>query len=136
MGVTRVYDRGNTPAGEGFTGDQFGVTRDLAVGGSYATINAASSDGQAIIATLYPGQTAVPSGKKIAVFGLGRLCNITSTNDGLREVSFYANTDSSQYYNRFLLCFEVDTGGSRARLLGVLGSDGDLLVEEVKDVLN
>ncbi len=51
----------------------------------------------------------------------------------LQEVPFYTNTNSNQYYNRMLACFETCTDGTRARLLGVVGGDADLPSDEIGD---
>ncbi|MCA8953842.1 MAG: prepilin-type N-terminal cleavage/methylation domain-containing protein [Planctomycetes bacterium] len=119
-----VEFKGNSAAGT--------APSTLIVGDTIATVNPIDPDGQAIIEHFYPGTGgAVPAGKKLAVFGVGPRNKMI--NDILHEAPFYANTDQNAYYNRFLAVFEFSTGGSRAKLLGVLGSDGDLLSEEIVD---
>ncbi len=128
VGITSVLDH-NTG---GFPGDSAEVPRLLAIGGTYATINSADSDGLAIIEHFYPGSGGVvPAGKKIFVGGLGPRNQMVG--DILHTAPFYANTDQLSYYNRFLVAYEVDDGGSRARLLGSLGADGDTISEEIID---
>ena len=106
--------------------------RALQVGDTIATVNAADGDGQAIIESFYPGSGGVvPAGKTIWVLGLGSLNEMIG--DTLYNAPFYPNADQLAYYSRYLACFEVDLGGSRARLLGCVGSDGDRLAEEIKD---
>lgn len=127
VGITSVLDH---TAG-GFPGDSGDTLRALSVGDTIATINAADGDGQSIIDQFYPEGGGVPAGKKIVVFGLGPRSEMIG--ETLTTAPFYANTEQTAYYNRFLICFEMDTGGGRARLLGSLGSDGDTLNEEIRD---
>ena len=56
-----------------------------------------------------------------------------SIGDVLQECPTYANTDPTQYYNRNLAIYEVDSGGSRAELKAVVGGDADRIDEEVAD---
>ncbi|MEZ6194817.1 MAG: prepilin-type N-terminal cleavage/methylation domain-containing protein [Planctomycetota bacterium] len=131
VGLTTVND--HDPAA-GFPGDSAAGTtpRTLAVNDTIATINAADSDGQAILRHLYP-QTdgVVPANEKVVVFGLGpRNAMIPDT---LHVAPFYANTAQTSYYNRFLLCYALDTGGGRARFLAALGSDADTISEEINE---
>ncbi len=104
-----------------------------------ALANGADEDAIGIARHVYPTALAtdqlVPDGKRLVVFGFGRFnkCIGNSTGALLNEAPFYANTNSTLYYNRFLCVFEVDDGGSRAKLVAVLGSDGDRIDEEVAD---
>lgn len=129
VGILNVHHH----AGGGYEGNSAAGTppTPLANGSTVATINAADGDGQAVIRFFYPDTGVVPLGKKLAVFGVGPRNKMMG--DVLHEAPFYANTDQNKYYNRFLAVFEFSTAGSRARLLGVLGSDGDLLSEEIID---
>ena len=108
-------------------------------GGTVATINLADSDGLGILRKIYPSSpplSAVPAGKKLVVFGLGPLNGLIgglNQQSLLTDAPFYSNTNQSQYYNRFLCVFEVSASGSRARLMAVLGADGDRIDEEVAD---
>lgn len=127
VGITTVLDHttGHFPA------DSATDERALDIGDSFATINAADGDGAAIIEHLYPGSGGVPAGKKIFVVGLGPRNQMMG--DTLHVAPFYANTDQVSYYSRFLVAFELDTGGSRAKLLGSLGADADTISEEIID---
>ncbi len=132
VGIVNVHHH----ATGGFEGNSAAATPlsalSTATNNTVATINAADPDGAAIIEHFYPGSGGVvPVGKKLAVFGVGPRSKMI--NDLLHEAPFYANTDQNKYYNRFLAVFEFSTGGSRAKMLGVLGSDGDLLGEEIID---
>jgi len=129
VGITSMLDH----SAGGFPGNSAtSAPRVLAIGATYATINAADSDGQAILAAFYPKTNGVvPANKKIAVFGFGPRND--ATGQVVYTAPFYANTDQTKYYNRFLVAFEVDTGGSRARMLGSLGADADRIEEEIQD---
>lgn len=128
VGLTVVYD---LDTGAGFPGNAGTVARTLAVGDTYATINAADPDGQAIIQSFYPATGAVPAGSSLVVFGLGPRNEMVG--DVLHRVPFYANADQTAYYNRYLVVFEMSSSGGRAKLIGTLGSDGDTLNEEIAD---
>lgn len=120
----------------GFEGNSATNAHTLAVGDTVATINAADPDGAAIISELYPSTGAVPAGRKLVVFGLGprnQLCDNSDLSATLHAAPFYANTDQLKYYNRFLVIFEVSTGGSRAKFLASMGADADRLTEEIQD---
>jgi prepilin-type N-terminal cleavage/methylation domain-containing protein len=129
VGLLTVLDHVNG----GFPGDSASSgPRTFTTGDTLATINAADPDGQRILNQFYPMTGgAVPPGKKVVVFGFGPRNQIIG--DSLHAAPFYANTDQLKYYNRFLVCFELDTGGGRARLLGSLGADGDTINEEIID---
>jgi len=133
MGITTILDVDPTTGG-GIPGDRFDIPRTLAAGEIVATLNSGpggDDDANGIVDRFYPQGGGVPAGKKIVVFGFGprNLC----IGDVLQEAPFYSNTDARQYYNRFLCCFEVDSGGSRARFLGALGADADRMDEEIND---
>jgi prepilin-type N-terminal cleavage/methylation domain-containing protein len=135
IGITTLYDlNGSTD----IPGNRFTVTRTIAVGDKYATVNAADGDGKAIIDQVYPANKktggtsgAIPSGKHLLVVGIGPLNNIIG--DILQECPTYANIDPSQYYNRNLAIFEFSEGGSRAELKAIVGADADRLEEEIND---
>lgn len=147
MGVTTVFDFPAVASWNDVPGNMANVSRTLADGGTVATLRvqpyvaAGAEDGDAlsILNHIYPSPTpivSVPAGKKLIVVGLGRLNMLignTNQNGLLTDAPFYANTNQVQYYNRFLVVFECDSGGARARQVAVLGGDGDQLVEEVAD---
>lgn len=129
VGVTSVLDHVTLPE---YPSDGATMQRALAVGDTVATINAADGDGLAILAQFYPATAgAVPAGKKVVVFGLGERSNMVGNS--IYNAPFYPNADQITTYARYLCCFELDTGGGRARYLGTLGADGDMLKEEIKD---
>lgn len=148
MGITTVLDV-NSTASVGNPGDAFGVTRTIAVGSNLTTLNIGDphasppapvdGDAAAIARHIYPTPNAtdqlVPNGKNLVVFGFGPYNKCIGNTPGalLNEAPFYANTNSTLYYNRFLCVFEVSDGGSRAKLVAVLGADGDLITEEIAD---
>jgi hypothetical protein len=128
VGLATVWDH----SAGGFPGDSANVgPRTFTTGDTLATINAADADGQAILRHFYPTTGTVPPGKKVVVFGLGPRNQLIG--DSLHAAPFYANTDQLKYYNRFLVVYELSTTGSRARLLGSLGADGDTIQEEIVD---
>lgn len=133
VGLVNVHH--HAAPGNGYEGDSAAETAAsaLVVGSSLATLNApADPDAVAIVNRFYPGSAGVvPGGKKVVVFGVGPRNKMIG--DVLHDAPFYANTDQNKYYSRFLVAFELDTGGGRARFLGALGADGDLLGEEVVD---
>jgi hypothetical protein len=136
LGITTVYDLDAT-SGD-VPGSRFTVARTLADGATVATINVADGDGLNIVRNIYPASppvTGVPAGKKLVVVGLGPLNKlIGNTNQALlMDAPFYANTNQAQYYNRFLAVFEISDSGSRAKLVAVLGADGDRSSEEIAD---
>src|SRR5262249_5164763 len=131
VGLLNVHDHDATVAFKGVSAAGT-ATRLLAQGDTLATIDGTNTDGQAIIEHCYPGSNGVvPTGKKLVVFGVGPRNKMIG--DLLHVAPFYANTDQNKYYNRFLAVFEFDTTGSRAKLLGCLGADGDTLQDEVID---
>lgn len=160
MGITTLYTV-DTTAGIGAPGDAFGnnhlgtpsTTVTVANAVPVATLNlgtdphapanapVGSFEGDAvniarhIYPSTNPAAPMVPAGKKLVVFGFGPYNKCIGNTPGalLNEAPFYANTNQTKYYNRFLCVFEVDDGGSRAKLVGVLGSDGDLITEEIAD---
>lgn len=129
VGITRMYDLDATTATEP-AGDAFIASRTLAVGDTYATVNAMDGDGQAIIAHMYPQTGTVPTDKKLIVLGLGPRNDMLGTL--LQEVPFYSNTPPN-FYNRFLAVFALDTGGGRAELRGIFGADADRIDEEITE---
>src|SRR5205085_1542580 len=79
---------------------------------------------------------AVPANKNLVVLGFGQFnqaVGSTSQNSLMTEAPTYPNEDQQHLYNRYLAVFETDIGGGRARLVGVLGSDGDRLGDELVD---
>jgi prepilin-type N-terminal cleavage/methylation domain-containing protein len=157
MGIHTLYDV-DTALPVGAPGDAFGnndgttpgLTRQIGPGSVVATLNVADQhaapgagdDGDAIgifrhvYPTNDPTSPLVPNpNKRLVVFGFGRLNTCIGNTQGalLNEAPFYANTNQALYYNRFLCVFEVDAGGSRAKLAAVLGSDGDRIDEEIAD---
>ncbi|HVY60784.1 MAG TPA: hypothetical protein VHF22_03985 [Planctomycetota bacterium] len=137
---TLCYDDLGT---DGTMGDHFTVTGTASTASFIATIDPADGDGQAIINHLYPnpaGDSAVPAGKILMVVGLGKYSTLIGAGSGaqaqaslLTDVPTYSNTNQTQYYNRYLVVFEVDAGGSRARMVEVLGGDGDQTTDETGD---
>lgn len=129
VGIATVFDH-NTGTAPGDSANS--ASRALAIGDSLATINSADPDGQAILAHFYPTTNGVvPANRKVIVFGLGPRNQMMG--DVLHAAPFYANTDQNSFYSRYLVVFEMNTGGGRARLLGALGSDGDTINEEITD---
>lgn len=130
MGITSVLD---LDASDSLPGNRFTVVRALIDGATVATVNIADDDGLAIVHHFYPqaDPPVIPPDKKLVVFGLGPTNGMVGR--AMQETPFYSNTDSTQYYNRYLVIFEVDGGGSRARLLGVVGGDADRIDEEIAD---
>ncbi len=128
VGITTVFDH----ATGGFPGDSASAgPRLLQDGDTLATINAADGDGVAILQHFYPTTGVPDAGHKVVVFGLGPRNQMNG--DVLHAAPFYANTDQVSYYNRFLVAFDVDNGGGRAKLLGTLGADGDTIDAEIID---
>lgn len=130
MGITTVLDLDTS---DGLPGNRFTRVRALVDGATVATINTADEDGEAIVHHFYPqvDPPVIPDGKKLVVFGFGPTNGMVGR--AVQETPFYSNTDSTQYYNRYLAIFEVDSGGSRARLLGIVGGDADRIDEEIAD---
>lgn len=135
MGITTLLDWG-VPGGA--PGDRFTDPRTLANGSPVATVNAADDDGAAIIDHIYPenklpggASGTVPAGKKLVVFGFGPLN--TAVGDILQESPRDPETNPAQYYNRHLAVFEVNSGGGRAELKAVLGTDADRMDEYLNE---
>ncbi|MEI6234547.1 MAG: prepilin-type N-terminal cleavage/methylation domain-containing protein [Planctomycetota bacterium] len=135
MNIANVLGLASSPSSPG---NAFNVVTPLANGVTVATINASDSDGRAIIDSIYPENKlstgtsgAIPSGKKLVVFGFGPLNS--AIGDVLQECPTYSNTDPTQYYNRFIAIFECSAGGSRAELKTVVASDADMVGEEIGD---
>lgn len=128
VGILTVEDH----VAGGFPSNSGSVPRLLANGSTVATLNFATDpDAQNIMKNLYPPLGIPPLGKKVVVFGVGPLNEMIG--DVLHNAPFYANSDQTRYYTRFFTCFEVDGGGGRARFLTTIGSDGDLISEEIED---
>lgn len=152
MGIAHLQDLDHT---DGFPSDGFvgpASTRLIALGTPLAVINstlnganfdgtstpliaAGDGDADAIMESFYPQSGGLsPDGTFVAVFGLGRSATIVGRSGLLQNAPLYANSgDKSRFYARDLVCFEVSTGGSRARFLGALGADGDRLDEEITE---
>jgi prepilin-type N-terminal cleavage/methylation domain-containing protein len=150
--VATLYDFPAVAQWTDIPGNMATIRRALTTGSTVATLNATiPTDGVtpvtqgdpkaiAVISHIYPnpgaGGPIVPANKQLVVFGLGRfntLIGSTNQNGLLTEAPFYANTNQVQYYNRFLVVFEVDTTGSRCREVAVLGGDGDQMTDEIAD---
>ncbi len=129
VGITTVFDH-NTG---GFPPDSAnGAARVLQVGDTVATINQADPDGQNIIARMYASNGGVvPAGRKVIVVGLGPRNQIVG--DTLHEAPISAGVDVNSAYARYLVVFELRSSGSRARLIGTLGAEGNLLSDEIQD---
>lgn len=134
IGIGTMLDLGTG----GIPGDRFTQPRTIANGATYATINTADGDGRALIDHIYPENRlptgtsgAIPGGKKLIVVGVGPLNSMIG--DVVQDTPFYSNTDPAKYYHRFLAIFEFSTGGSRAELKAVVGTDADRLDEEIND---
>lgn len=130
MGIRTVLDVG-TGSVTDLPTDWFSVPRTLATGGTVATINPADGDGQMIIGHIYPGQTSVPTGKHLVVFGVGPMNTMVGTS--LQEIPLYPNRDPSVEYCRFLAVFEASEDGSPANLKLCLGADGDTIGSETAE---
>jgi prepilin-type N-terminal cleavage/methylation domain-containing protein len=137
VGITRVVDQSAAAEVPADSGD-FATLRTLAAGDVVATLNLANSDPdvvaevQKIAADFYPELGgAIPAGKRIAVFGLGRFNTIKG--DLLHTIPTYSEVDHVNRYGRFLVLFELDADGGRANLLGCIGGDGDRLEGEIAD---
>lgn len=122
------------PAAE-FPGNSAKATtpRLLQVGDSIATFDETDEHGFEVLQSFYP-TAKIPADlpfadKKVVVFGLGPQCNIIG--DLIHAAPFYANANQLTQYNRFLVAYEIDKGGSRARLLGTVGADADFLEDEI-----
>lgn len=146
MNIATVLDwdaaGGNISGGAGAPTDLFNTKRTIAAGGKFATLNATGStaDGDAkdIVNQIYPANKlpggvsgATPAGKQLVVFGFGPLNQ--AIGDVVQDCPAYSNTDSSKYYCRFLAVFEARDDGSRAELKLVVGTDGDLVRDEMND---
>ncbi|MHA3771338.1 prepilin-type N-terminal cleavage/methylation domain-containing protein [Verrucomicrobiota bacterium sgz303538] len=142
IGIANVLDLDATS--DELPNDRFITTRAISTTGNVAVINApiataaapnptgGDDDARNIVSHIYPGSNGViPEGKKLVVFGLGSRNSMAGTL--MQEVPFYSNTDVTQYYSRYLAVFAVSDSGSRAELKAVIGSDGDLIKEEIAD---
>ena len=131
VGITAVHDHDIGMAYPSDSAANTGV-RTLHVGDSYATLNALDPAAQETLANLYP-QTGgvVPSGKTVAILGLGPSNGIVGSQ--LHDAPTYPNADHVTIYCRFLCAFEISADGKEARLLGTLGADGDPLEGEIAD---
>jgi prepilin-type N-terminal cleavage/methylation domain-containing protein len=142
MGIVNLLDLDG--ASTDIPGNRFTQTRTLANAAKVAILNwdsvagTGDDDAKALIDHIYPenktsGGTsgAVPSGKKLVVFGFGPTNQ--AIGDVLQECPFYSNTDPTTYYHRYLAIFEVSSGGSRAELKAVVGADADRIDEEIND---
>lgn len=139
MGITTVLDHdGNTSAAVPY-GNGFSIANTIDGGADdvFATINILDTRGQAIVSALYPtlppAVAVVPSDRVLVVFGLGRYCTMvggTLQSATLNEAPVYPY-ESSQYYDRYLVVFEAYNSGGAARLVAVLGADGDLPADEI-----
>jgi prepilin-type N-terminal cleavage/methylation domain-containing protein len=120
----------------------------LASGATVAMVNDGDSDGRAIISEfyapwapngLYSEVDAAGSpfaGRRLMVFGFGPLNQacLSSSDGALLECPTYSNAQNpALYYDRYLAVFDVSPSGKRARLVSILGSDGDRISEEVAD---
>jgi prepilin-type N-terminal cleavage/methylation domain-containing protein len=114
-------------------------------GGAASDLTASSIDPSGkvahVLAHIYPApgpvdSFKVPAGKRLVMFGFGRFNQMvgnTTQNALVREAPFYPNENQALLYNRYLVVFETDMGGGRAREVAVLGSDGDPMSDEVAD---
>lgn len=139
-GINNIFD-----CDVGFTGvpgNAFGATatsatpRAIQTGVVVATLNGTDSSMQKVIDQIYYPQNvggtsgALPAGVKLAVVGLGPrndLVRGTNANALLEIAPNYIESDMRQYYSKYLCVFETKSSGSRARLVAVLGADGDYL---------
>jgi len=131
VGVFNVVDH---VAGTGFPNNSATVERALTTGATVATLNLSDSTGKVakILQEFYPAHSGtVPNGKKVVVFAIGK--RSTMVGDVIVAPPFYANANQLTQYARMLAVFEVDGGGSRAKLLGCLAADGDRFEGEIQD---
>lgn len=117
-------------------GSRFLVARPIDTGEVVATLNPTDGKAQGIIRSLYPRQAdpdnpVIPTGKNVVVFGFGPTNNMVG--EDLQVAPFYPGVNATQYYNRYLAIFEIDDGGGRARMMAIMGGDGDPLEEEIYD---
>lgn len=133
IGIANVCDLDAAP---GAPNQSFNTGRAIIEDGYVATLNNtgvnADDDAKAIVQHIYPEDGgAVPAGKKLVALGFGS--HSSAIGELVQEIPFYANTDQTQYYSRFLAIFQVSSSGSRAQLMAVVGADGDLISEEIAD---
>ncbi|MGE0432363.1 MAG: type IV pilin protein [Planctomycetota bacterium] len=149
MGLLNVHDEGGAAGAIGFAGDVFWNTaRGLTYEGGYATLNisylgagmgidTANSDEDAVDILSHilhtPAADIVEDGTHYLVVGVGQGSDFAKNN--LEETPFYANNDRSKYYCRYLAIFAFYEGGDRAKLVSLLGADGDHSFGELVDVL-
>lgn len=156
MGISTLYDFPAVASWNDLPGNMATVVRPIDTTQRVATLNyallataspapatnvdAAASDAKAlsVLNHIYPGPNGpiVPANKSLVVFGLGRFNQMVGSgnqNSLMAEAPFYPNQNQTLLYNRYLVVFEVDAQGSRARQVAVLGSDGDPLTDEVAD---
>ncbi|MEZ0229271.1 MAG: type II secretion system protein [Planctomycetota bacterium] len=144
IGITTVLDHDGvlTPTTNYGNGFSLSNAIDGAADDVFATINAADSSGQRILNAIYPTLpippattpvVTVPSDRILVVFGLGRYCTLVGSNlqsSNLTEAPVYPY-ESNQYYDRYLAVFEAYNSGGAARLVIVLGADGDVPGDEI-----
>jgi Tfp pilus assembly protein PilE len=142
MGITQVLDVDAALAENLQPGNRFNITRSVEFGGSFATPNVqiagttltGDEDAVDMMKSFYPKTAGIPDdGFTVVVFGLGPLNDLIGNHGLIAEAPVYTNTGGrGQYYDRYLVAFEIGNG-KRARLLGVLGADGDTLASEIGD---
>jgi len=92
-----------------------------------------------VVADIYKtagGGVIVPLNKSLVVVGFGQFNQAVgnrSQNSLMPQAPFYPNENQVTLYNRFLCVFETDVTGVRARLVAVLGADGDRMDDEIGD---
>lgn len=143
MGITTLYDLDATDTGS--PSDRFSIQRTVATSGAVAELNSSlndptltsgtDGDADAIMRHLYPQTNGTPpGGTRVLVLGLGPRNALVGRSGLMQSAPVYANSANRiTYYARDLVCFEVSSGGSRARFLGALGADADRLDEELTE---
>jgi prepilin-type N-terminal cleavage/methylation domain-containing protein len=138
IGIKTVMDHVAGSGAEGAPGNSGSASRPVATGGTVATINTASGEGPAIIASIFPAKDSggnyigVPAGTKLVVLGFGPNC--TSIGKTIMSPPSYSGVgDPSKIYDRYLCVFAVYANGNRAQLKGVIDSKGDFQAQELAE---
>jgi prepilin-type N-terminal cleavage/methylation domain-containing protein len=130
IGIANVMDHVAGSGVEGAPGLSGTALRALASGGTVATFDSATTNGQRCIASVYP--TGVPTGVNLVVFGFGP--GNTAIGKTIVSPPAYSGVgDPATIYDRYLCVFAVYDDGKRAQLKAVMDTTGDFLYQELAE---
>ena len=130
IGILNVMDHVAGSGVEGAPGLSGTTQRLLSSGGTVATLDSATTNGQRIIASIYP--TGVPPQVTLVVFGFGP-GNLAVGKTIVSPPAYSGVGDPASIYDRYLCIFAVYEDGKRAQLKSVTDSTGDFLAQELAE---